>query len=649
MFGGNERVGKSYFDTYKSDELAVSVAFATLQGEGPYSGRRAVFLRLSKCLLSCHFCFPSSKTINTVNRGRVRMDQLVEGDVLWTLGRNKELTTTKVTKTFTNPSTQDDLVRVVYKKSNGLTDSIVCTKDHPFDVKGKNWVAAGKLVKNDVVFHVEGNEIVSYIKTHINNPMWDKKVAKKVAKTSKAQFASGERIPYERTDTWRKNQSDRMANDNPMWDMGARYGMICNKIYPKSKFEKECHRIFKNICPDIRYVGNSKKHIIGSNSSGYMRPDFVIKNTKKVIEVYDPTFKGYARSTKKEQRVYERSRTKHYNKFGYTVEFFKRDEFNWKIGNGKGNVPTFDKVKYEIFLDKFNKFWHNGIKIIKVEPISDHAYRAIRTACGGKLTVSNVECAPYNHYLIDGIHVHNCDTAFEDITKYQFEDLHQYLISKATDWMDKYAPHYDSRVPLDGWGLVITGGEPMLQTNLWKFVERLEDGYHPTKRFDWIQIETTGTQPWKEDYSDETTVVVSPKCVEKNGIVGKHMLPHRTILERANCLKFVISADQNSPYSTIPDWALNWKAETGKRIYLSPLNEYNREPKAMLLAAKTSKQLTIEQREALEKISFWEGFGTDDSLLNMESNKKNHEYTALLCMKYNCVLSLQTHLFASLP
>ncbi len=237
-----------------------------------------------------------------------------------------------------------------------------------------------------------------------------------------------------------------------------------------------------------------------------------------------------------------------------------------------------------------------------------------------------------------------CDTSFEEVTKYQFEELHRYLISKAITWMEAHAVDYDDMYPLDGWGLVLTGGEPMLQTNLWDFVDRLENGYHPGNRFNWIQIETTGTQPWGKDYSRDTVVVVSPKCVEKNGVVGKHMIPHRTMLARANCLKFVISADKDSTYSTIPAWALNWKAETGKPIYLSPMNMYLREPQATLLAAKVSKELTIEQREALEKISFWE-----EGLLDMQANRKNHEYAALLCMKYGFILSLQTHLLASLP
>lgn len=243
------------------------------------------------------------------------------------------------------------------------------------------------------------------------------------------------------------------------------------------------------------------------------------------------------------------------------------------------------------------------------------------------------------------LNCHFCDTYFEDTTVFQFEDLADYLYDITTEWMVKNNVYFDEEEPLQGWALVVTGGEPMLQENLWDFIDRVEHGYLPEKRFNVTQIETTGTQPWKEHYSEDMIVVVSPKCIEKNGISIKYMQPHKTMLDRANCLKFVVSADKDSVYNTIPDYALEWKAATGKPIYVSPMNCYLREPLAALMAAKSNKEISIKERsEVLEKISFWES-----GLLDMEQNRKNHEWAAFLAMKYNCKLSLQTHLLASLP
>lgn len=51
MFGKNQVLGK-----VDSDKLAVQEIFYTIQGEGPYAGRPAVFIRLAGCNLRCFFC-----------------------------------------------------------------------------------------------------------------------------------------------------------------------------------------------------------------------------------------------------------------------------------------------------------------------------------------------------------------------------------------------------------------------------------------------------------------------------------------------------------------------------------------------------------------------------------------------------------------
>ena len=56
MFGMNEIVGKKYFKDAPQDSLLVTSRFYTLQGEGPYRGFPAYFVRLAKCNLACSFC-----------------------------------------------------------------------------------------------------------------------------------------------------------------------------------------------------------------------------------------------------------------------------------------------------------------------------------------------------------------------------------------------------------------------------------------------------------------------------------------------------------------------------------------------------------------------------------------------------------------
>lgn len=51
MFGKNEVSGPRY-----DEDFLVKEIFPTIQGEGPFSGQPAVFLRLGGCNLRCYFC-----------------------------------------------------------------------------------------------------------------------------------------------------------------------------------------------------------------------------------------------------------------------------------------------------------------------------------------------------------------------------------------------------------------------------------------------------------------------------------------------------------------------------------------------------------------------------------------------------------------
>ena len=182
--------------------------------------------------------------------------------------------------------------------------------------------------------------------------------------------------------------------------------------------------------------------------------------------------------------------------------------------------------------------------------------------------------------------------------------------------------------------LVVTGGEPALQKhNLAAFFSYMRP------QFEHIQVETNGTL----DIADRTgtvTVVCSPKC----NVIGRYILPRAEMLQRADCLKFVVSADPSSPYHTIPAWANDWVAGTHKRIYVSPMNIYNSLPQKAKELRAANQGATLEQRSTVDEvISFWE-----PGLLDMKANQANHEYAASYALRHGYIFNMQMHLFASM-
>lgn len=236
-----------------------------------------------------------------------------------------------------------------------------------------------------------------------------------------------------------------------------------------------------------------------------------------------------------------------------------------------------------------------------------------------------------------------CDTYFDSGDWKNFTAL---LEEASTVIEDFYSKRH---MPVPAWAqcfprkmvLVITGGEPTLQANLAAFLDQAQH------YFQYTQIESNGIS-LLPDMPSSTTLVVSPKCLEKNGKVERYLAPNEKMLERADCLKFVMSApedDKYSPYSHIPAWAHEWAQETGKQVFVSPMNIYKKEPNRAKAINNAGRDLTLEERSDInEVVSFWE-----PELLDLKKNQRNHEYAAEYCMKHGFILNLQLHLFASLP
>jgi organic radical activating enzyme len=237
-----------------------------------------------------------------------------------------------------------------------------------------------------------------------------------------------------------------------------------------------------------------------------------------------------------------------------------------------------------------------------------------------------------------------CDTFFDDGDWMTYDEIQQRAHETILAfWQDKGKPVPAWAVRQDDAGkrypnivLVMTGGEPLIQENISEFMAQ------QLLNFKEVQVESNGIPDTL--VPPGVTLVCSPKCVEKNGRAIKYFAPSKTILDRADCLKFVVSADPESPYSSIPDWALEWRDRTGKPIYCSPMNVYNSFPQKIKLLRSEKGTITMAERSTVDEvISFWE-----PGLLNLEANQRNHEYTGQYCIEHGLKLNLQQHLYASL-
>lgn len=236
-----------------------------------------------------------------------------------------------------------------------------------------------------------------------------------------------------------------------------------------------------------------------------------------------------------------------------------------------------------------------------------------------------------------------CDTYFDNGDWQTFSELFaesnqiiEEFFTKRGMATPSWAHHFPRKMVL-----VITGGEPSLQSNLSAFL------HQATHYFQTLQIESNGISVL-DNMPEHTTFVVSPKCLEKGGKAIRYLKPNPSMLMRADCLKFVMAAPEDerfSCYSTIPDWAHKWSEATQKPIFISPMNKYKKEPQRIKTIRETGIDLSLEERSEInEVISFWE-----PNLLDSSMNQRNHEYAAEYCMKYGFILNLQLHLFASLP
>lgn len=81
MFGQNPRRAV----LFNEEHLEVKSIFKTIQGEGPFVGTPAIFIRLGGCNLACHFCDTDFEEFNILS-----LQEIIENISSFSLNSNKQ-------------------------------------------------------------------------------------------------------------------------------------------------------------------------------------------------------------------------------------------------------------------------------------------------------------------------------------------------------------------------------------------------------------------------------------------------------------------------------------------------------------------------------------------------------------------------------
>lgn len=616
MFGTNTITGKKFFDNAPKDSLHVTSLFGvTIQGEGPFSGHPAIFIRLAKCNLNCTFCFVPSTNITMADGKTKRIDQIQVGDMVMSWDKDK-MVQKKVVRTYTSIATQ--LVKVSI-----LGKPIWCTPEHPFLTSNRGWVNAEHLKKGDVLVKFSMSE-----RMKLFNPSFNSDNLCPMSQHNKDVASDRLRKLWENTEFRENNVKRLTGNTNPMKNPETALKSFINReTRIKSGLEIKIEQICDGL--PITYVGS------GDLVIQHKIPDFVVNGQKKVIEVWAADSLWVKHRPRDE--VWMEKRKALFAKEGYETLFLPLIQSQLKISERH-------KIR-----EKIAQFIYNGKVVEKVEFVTDgRGWARLYGTKTAERKVYNFEVEDTHTYIANGCVVHNCDAFFDDGDWLTFKEIENKIYETVCNhWNSKgqavplwALPQQNNEQtklgPYPNIVLVITGGEPLLQDNLNEFIRQ------QLPNFKAIQIESNGIP--STEIPDEVILVCSPKCVEKNGKAIKYLTPSETILNRADCLKFVMSAEKDSPYNEVPQWAHEWKMNTGKEIYCSPMNMYNSFPQKIKLLRAEKGTITMAERSTVDEIiDFFE-----PNLINMEQVEKNHKYTANYCVNHGFRFNMQLHLFAGM-
>ena len=472
----------------------INEIFRSIQCEGFYTGKTAIFVRFSGCNKTCEWCFgvkPGRRNPKIIlsNKASKHITDIEIGDTLLTYNDKVKLVETTVKALHTRKVNQ------WYEFIINDTEYFV-TPEHPFFTT-RGIVTAENLYVDDYILHSTPNAKCKFRASHHNsmsNPIVAKKkaqntdyvsVAKKYSETVKKQKKEGTYIPSicrlskkDKEKFLRRASLSKIGAKNPNWKGGVELNF--------NRLKKECVLGIKKICNICKKKQKLEVHHLDNDHTNDVSSNMICICHSCHSKIH---------------------------KRGYNF---------WMSNRTDGKVLS-------------NIYQANGFKVQSKKYVDVEKHPHYGRSYGPKsLQVFNLSCEPYNSYLLDYMWVHNCDTDHTPKLELTAKEIVRYA--------EKCKWHEEDLV-------VFTGGEPTIH-NLEPVCKAFVNAHGGVE----IAIETNGTNlNMIKDLKKKhllNWVTISPKDIkdacEEWGLIANEIkivmdennLPDRYIpfINRVGCL-----------------------------------------------------------------------------------------------------------------